>query len=71
MKISKETKRFFKAEIDNEKAGGISPSTLNSALDSLEQGYEPEENFNIDLVEKELHQLINKYDANKKLIDLI
>lgn len=37
MKISQSLRNFFEVEIRNENFGGVSPSTLNSASDSLFQ----------------------------------
>lgn len=59
--ISWDTKRLFMAEINNEKEGGVSPSTLWSALDSLKQGYKPFEGFLSEFVEKELRDLIKEH----------
>ncbi len=71
MKISKDTIMFFNAEIRNEKEGGISPSNLESAEDSLSQGYNPSDSCNLDIVEKEIDHLIKEHGTNKNLIDLM
>lgn len=63
-KISKQTLILFRAEIDNETEGGITPSTLGSALSSLEQGYEPYDNFNSEVAEKDINYLIDEHGEN-------
>ena len=61
--ISWETKRLLMAEIDNEKDGGASPTTLASALDSVLQGYNPDLNDRFDMgsFEAELRQLVAEH----------
>jgi len=69
--MNKTTLNFFKAEIRNEKNGGISPSNLSSALDSLNQY--PKDYFILDfgltksLMKQRLKNLIKKYGGNTKL----
>lgn len=64
LKISEETKNFFKAEIRNEINGGIFPANLVSALDSLNQY--PEDNFISDFgITKFTMQIRIKYFINK------
>lgn len=66
MGISSATARLFRAEVDNEAAGGVSPATLESALDSVNQGYDPrihpkEEEWDADLVVSEIQVLIGEF----------
>ena len=69
------TKEFFRAEIRNEQNGGISPSTLYSALDSLNQY--PDDYFEQDFKvnrkdeEKKIKALISIYGKNKPLSEFL
>ncbi len=70
--ISADAARLFRAEIGNERDGGVTPATLESALDSLVQGYdpridEPGEDWDGDAVELEIESLIEQYDADVEL----
>jgi len=48
------------AEIDNESEGGVSPTTLESALDSVRQGYNPTGDMDMETVGRELEQLLDQ-----------
>jgi hypothetical protein len=58
--LSCDTKRFFIDGFGNERDGCVLPATLESALESLRQGYEPFEGFNAKRVEREILQLIKE-----------
>lgn len=71
-KTSADTERLFRAEIGNERDGGVSPATLESALDSLVQGYdpridEPGEEWDGNAVEVEIESLIEEYGGDVEL----
>jgi len=66
-KTSFATLSLFRAEINNEDHGGVSPATLGSALDSLEQGYEPYDNFNSELAGREIDNLIRMFGSDYEL----
>lgn len=68
--ISWPTKRLLMAEIDNEEDGG-DETTLGTALDSLQGGYEPYDGFEKGAVESELKNLIRLYGDEKEAEDLI
>ena len=54
-------KRLLMAEMDNEADGGESPTTFNSALDSLNSGYEPFDGFPMNEVKAELQTMIETH----------
>ena len=67
------TKWTFIAEINNEVNGGDSPSTLRSALESVEFGYNPDPD-NIEFmfpVENEIRYMILNYGENKEVADFL
>ena len=72
--ISEDTARLFRAECNNESEGGVSPATLGSAFDSLQQGYDPridpDEEWDADAVEAEVESLIAEHGPDKELRDL-
>lgn len=65
------TKWLLMAEIDNEEKGGASPATLESALDSVRQGYNPDENNfakeDMEEIEKELMKLAQRFGGDCSL----
>ncbi len=74
--VSADTERLFVAEIGNERDGGVSPATLESALDSLQQGYDPRidyvgpddnEQWDGDAVESEIESLIEELGGDVEL----
>lgn len=65
IKLSDDCIEFFENEIENEQFGGVSPSTLASALDSLKQGDEVVfDNINYDAVLAEVEELISRLGEN-------
>jgi len=75
MQLSIFARRFFEVEVRNESDGGVSPATLASALDSLEQtpdvvvhdwsGATP------DVLRAELASLIGAHGSECSLADLM
>jgi hypothetical protein len=75
------TKWTLIAEVNNEDDGGVTPSTLASALDSVEQGYNPDPDEGVtppfvtdemmDAVAKELEALIAEHGENCPLETLL
>lgn len=61
---------LFEQEILNEKEGGVSPATLESCLDSLEQGLTLEPRADTEAVNKELTALITKLGKHTEVEDL-
>jgi hypothetical protein len=75
MEISDDTARLFGAEVDNEDEGGVSPATLASALDSVQQGYDPrmfpgQEEWDADAVMAEIEALIKEHGEDTELESL-
>jgi len=64
-RISAATEDLLMAEVENEAAGGASPATLESALDSLDQGYVPwicnADDYPVDDVREELSALAARF----------
>jgi len=67
------TKRLLMAEICNEDVDGVTPATLVSALDSVQQGYDPdpEEEFDMKKVETQLTSLIDEFGPNSFANDFV
>tara|TARA_Y100000034_G_scaffold1017_1_gene1295 strand:+ start:10835 stop:11086 length:252 start_codon:yes stop_codon:yes gene_type:complete len=74
-KISPDTLRLFHAEIENERHGGVSPATLESALDSINQGYDPRiddtDEWDVEVVAAEIEKLIDVVGADAFLEQII
>lgn len=79
--ISEGMLRLFEIEIANEDVGGVSrsgtsspgganPATLGTALDSVRQGLEVDD-WDMDLLEEELEDLIRFYGEDEELSDLV
>ena len=72
---SDDLKRVLMAEIDNEADGGTSPTTLASALDSLDQGYNPDpdkySDEDMQRVRGELRNFMHKYGEDKEAEELL
>lgn len=76
--VSEDAERLFNDEIDNEhdeetgssrsgnsSPGGVSPATLESCLDSLNQGlYDDEEDVDVPALKEELNFLIEEYGGD-------
>lgn len=82
MSLSKGLRRLFEVEIDNEHIeetgcsrsgnsypGGANPATLESCLDSLEQGLDI--GFDSQKLIKELKSLIRKHGEDTEVLDLL
>ena len=75
MKLSNHAKRLFEVEIRNEDLGGVRPSTLGSAQDSLSQA--PDDvvaewtGTNLNGITQEMNELIKKYGNDELLQDLL
>lgn len=66
--VSWETKVLLMAEIENEKFGGSSPATLQTAIDSVKQGYVPREWMTAHTMEKVLRELTLMQSLNGKKV---
>lgn len=65
--ISDGLRRLIRAEIGNEEHGGASPATLESALDSVRQGYDPGHGDDMNAVQEELEELIRRHGGGVEL----
>lgn len=67
------TKWLLIAEIENEADGGVSPATLGSALDSVDQGYCPDPDDHLDMgpIGDEIERLIKEHGADKLAEELV
>lgn len=74
----KHLENFFGVEMRNEKFGGVSPATLESALDSWRQAPDyvrkswtrAKSYKDFRFVEKEIMVLINRYGKDKELSEI-
>ncbi len=69
-KVSPALDRLFRAEIANEREGGVAPARLWSALDSVRQGYDTGHGDDSDAIEAELEALIREHGEDMECAEL-